>query len=132
MSIEHIMLEETRIMYSVWEGVVSFSMFLSIHELTFVDGPIFPFLVALTVGQVAEPLSVVCVVLGLIHDDTLALRDVMPDLAFVVAASGENESAVSLGKTISEGTSVIAAVFEEEFSLPVGLFILPLASVDDA
>lgn len=113
MSIEQIMFEETRIAHSVWEGVVSLSMFLAVHELPIVEGPVFPFLVALAIGQVTEPLSVVGIVLGLIHDGASAFCDVVPDLPFVVAASGEDESAVPMGKTIGEGTSVVAAVFEE-------------------
>lgn len=115
---------------SVGERVLAFAVFGSIKELPSVLAAIFPRLVALSVGQVIEPLSLVLIALDLIGHFAFALCDVVPDLSLVVTALAEYVPAVSMRKSMAECPIIIAAVFEKQLAHSVRLLVLPLPFVD--
>ena len=66
MALEEIVFEIAVVENSICVVINSFAVFGAIQELSFVVGAIFPVLLPLAIGQIAEPLSRICVILGLV------------------------------------------------------------------
>lgn len=132
LTLKEVMFEIAFVLYPVCELINPFAMFGPIQELSFIVWTVFPVLLSLSIGEIAQPLPGVCVFLVVINKGSIAFCNVLPDLAFIITAFGEYESSLPVSEPVGEGPHVVTAIFEEEFAETMRLFIFPFSSVDDS